>query len=327
MIVNEVFTAMQPLLDLMRRQDEVIQTALAPLFAITRRQQEAIQPFIDRMCQQQEAIQTALEPLSAHLRWQQEVIRSITAPLLKTLERAGQAKPGVTKYLLERGWCVTYQFTPGLVLALDDLRQKGDHAEADALMAEFARRLLPEVEPALCGRFPDRARILVEAFEAHRAGKYALSVPALLAQADGVGCDILDIRRQSFPQKNRLEARQKKLGAFTLLGKPYTLHGIMREMLEPLVSPWSLAEDTDKRDLRQASEPWFGPLNRHDVLHGHDTDYPTEQNSLRCVVLLQYLLDVDKILHQEIPEDLARLNELWEEALAAEEGSIGKQGT
>jgi hypothetical protein len=254
-------------------------------------------------------------------------VSGIIESALPAIRRAAEAKPAVIRYLLDRGWCITYQFTPRLVLALDGLRQKGDHTGADALMADFARRLLPDVESALCERFPDRAHILADAFEAHRAGKYALSVPALLAQADGVGCDLLGIPRQCFRQKNRLEARQKKLGAFTLFGKPYTLHGIMQEMLEPLISPWSLAEDTDKRDLRQASEPWFGPLNRHDVLHGHDTGYPTEQNSLRCVVLLQYLLDVDKILHQQIPEDIAGLNELWEEALAAEEGIVGEHET
>jgi hypothetical protein len=311
--MNEVFTAMKPLVDQMRLQQETIQAAMQPLVA--------------RMRRQQEAIQAAMAPLFAQMHRREEAIRSITAPLIETLERAGQAQPAVTKYLLERGWCITYQFTPGLVLALDDLRQKGDYAEADTLMAEFARRVLPEVESALCGRFPDRARILADVFEAHRAGKYTLSVPVLLAQADGVGCDILGIPRQCFRQKNRLEASQKKLGAFTLFGKPYTLHGIMQEMLEPLISPWSLAEDTDKRDLRQASEPWFGPLNRHDVLHGHDMGYPTEQNSLRCVVLLQYLLDVDEILHRQIPEDLAGLNELWEEALAAEDGSVGEHET
>jgi hypothetical protein len=86
-------------------------------------------------------------------------------------------------------------------------------------------------------------------------------------------------------------------------------------MLEPLFYKTSLAVRTDKRDERQRSEPWFGPLNRHGVLHGLDTDYATEENSLRTVILLQYLLDVDRILREDLPERLAELNRFWQETL------------
>jgi hypothetical protein len=47
-----------------------------------------------------------------------------------------------------------------------------------------------------------------------------------------------------------------------------------------------------------------------------DTDYATEANSLRCVLLLRYLLDVDRILQKDIPEHVAKLNTLWEDAFA-----------
>ncbi|MFL5339262.1 MAG: hypothetical protein ACJ8F7_03765 [Gemmataceae bacterium] len=67
----------------------------------------------------------------------------------------------------------------------------------------------------------------------------------------------------------------------------------------------SIEVDTRQRDERRETDEWFGPLNRHGVLHGLDTDYPSEANSLRCVLLLRYLLDFEHILKEKIPEELA----------------------
>ncbi len=140
----------------------------------------------------------------------------------------------------------------------------------------------------------------------------ALYVPALLSaacQADGIGCKIPGLPRQFFPHKTRRDAIEK-LSGFNLSDPP---KGVEQQRLHALSVQLSVAVDTNDRDKRQATEPWYGPLNRHGVLHGHDTDYETGENPLRCVLLLQYLLDADKILREHLPKRRAFLAELERE--------------
>jgi hypothetical protein len=259
-------------------------------------------------------LQAMLAKVAEQARQRVEFVRQAAAPLVAATQEAAKVKPRVEKYLAERGWYATFRFSLDDLLNLAPLIDGGDHEAVDRHMAAFAREGVGEVEVRLRERFPARAQIIADAFEAHRGGRYTLSVPTLLAQADGIGCDVIGVPRQFFQRPQRVEALQAKLAAFTLLGRPYVLSGVWKGLVGTLLDPQSAEIRTDKRAERQLSEPWFGPLNRHGVLHGHDTDYATEANSLRCVVLLEYLLDVDRILHQELPNELAELNEMWEKA-------------
>jgi hypothetical protein len=277
---------------------------------------DALQPILEPMRRQRDAIRVVMGPLSRKTRRQQEAVRGLGQLLIEFAERAGQAQLRVMPYLSDRGWYITYRFPVNLFIHLDSLRQAGNHAEVDAAMSELARQNLGDVESALRRRFPDRERLFADAFEAHRLGKYTLSIPVFLSQADGVGCEVLGIPRHFFKAKNRSAALQQKLKAFVVFGVPFVVNGVEKEMLDPLESESSLTAATEERDDRQSTEPWFCPLNRHGVLHGVDTDYASEANSLRCVLLLQYLLDVDQILHRDIPAEVASWNEMWEGTLS-----------
>jgi hypothetical protein len=220
-------------------------------------------------------------------------------------------RPGLIRYLLDRGWFFTLDLPSPSLIQLNERRKAGDHDGVDAIMVGLARAKVDEVEAALRERFPHRTKVLVDAFENHRAGKYTVSIPTFLSQADGVGCEVLAVPRQFFSSKPRAEALKEKLGAFALSDEPSSLGGAMKELLAPLDDCSSITAQTDQRDERQRSEPWYGPLNRHAVLHGHDLSYATEANSLRCVLLLQYLLDVDRTLYEETPGQLAELQGKW----------------
>ncbi len=267
---------MQALLEGLRRREDTVRTVFAPLLEDIRRREEALR--------------AAFAPLRDQLNRLGEAVRSISDDITKAVEQAAQARPGVVRYLLDRGWYPTYEFADSLLLRIDAHMRSRNHADADLLMSEFARTRLETVEASLRQRFPDRAQVFADAFEAHKGGKYTLSIPALLAQADGVGCEVLGIPRQFFRSRNRASGLQQKLRAFVLFGEPYVLTGVMQELLAPLKEESSIGADTEERDDRQQAEPWFGPLNRHGVLHGIDTDYHSEANSLRCVLLLRYLL-------------------------------------
>ena len=45
------------------------------------------------------------------------------------------------------------------------------------------------IEEALIDSYPHRGHLFQQAFEAHREGKYGLSIPVFLTQADGIFWD------------------------------------------------------------------------------------------------------------------------------------------
>jgi hypothetical protein len=266
----------------------------------------------------------ALAPLCDYWRRQQEALQAATLPLIEMTQKAHQAQPKVIPYLLDRGWYLTMEFPIGWFVTFDELRQAGRHSDVDDLMCQLADETAAKTEADLLARFPSRAVILTAAFEAHRAGNYPLCIPAFLAQADGIGCEVLDLPRQFFPPSKRSAGLQQKLGAFAAFGQPGVIAAAWKETLDLLDQQWSLAEDTDVRKQRQQTEHWFGPLNRHGVLHGHDTDYPSRENSCRCVLLLQYLLDVDHVIREKLPKEAAWWGE-WERRAQDLYARLGQQ--
>ena len=261
------------------------------------------------------SLQSLLTPVLEGWRRHQALTQAQTDQIMATAQAEKEAEKTVLPYLIERGWYITYCFYPHLFVPIENFMRAGNHDEVDKIMCSLARERLERTEKELTQRFPDRGTILADAFQIHRDGMFTLSIPAFLGQADGIGCQILGIPRFFFRGEKRKRVVDEILSRFTEFGKPYLLCGIDATLLRPLLEGSSLETDTDIRTERQSTDPWFGPLNRHGVLHGLDLDYPTEANSLRSTTLLQYLLNVDEILNKQIPESVAESNRIWEEAL------------
>lgn len=68
----------------------------------------------------------------------------------------------------------------------------------------------------------------------------------------------------------------------------------------PLDIVSSIQVNTWDRDEKVKESKYFSSLNRHGVLHGVDLNYGKEENSLRCILLLGYLLDVKKYFDKKI---------------------------
>ncbi|MNN87370.1 hypothetical protein D3C81_2049160 [compost metagenome] len=62
--------------------------------------------------------------------------------------------------------------------------------------------------------------------------------------------------------------------------------------LRPLDIVTSISMNTEKLESINKNDVFYGPLNRHKIIHGHDTQYGTEENSYRCIVLLSYLMEI-----------------------------------
>ena len=129
--------------------------------------------------------------------------------------------------------------------------------------------------PVVIASYPSRDAILTDAFEAHRKGKYTLSVPVFLAQADGI-----------FAEESRggptvfMERERKTAAADHSDRAPVTVVKRWLDVFGNVLPLWM-----SRKDRSSAS---FEGLNRHLVLHGESVDYHTEENSLKAISLLHY---------------------------------------
>ena len=81
---------------------------------------------------------------------------------------------------------------------------QGNIEEGIQVLTEYFREKLDAIEERLEERCPRRAHILHEAFDAHREGKYNLSIPVFLAQADGIWWD--EFSKSLFQRRDRNRA-------------------------------------------------------------------------------------------------------------------------
>ena len=148
-------------------------------------------------------------------------------------------------------------------------------------------------------RWPIRKNILNDALEAHNEGKYTLSVPVLLAQADGISAGLLG----SFLFTNH----QGSISATAehLMKQRFSDRPLAKSFLGLLLEASGLRLDTRKRDKMLAAGQIVSPLNRHGVLHGLDCDYATDTNSLRGIALigfLEWVADIMQESNEEVPD-------------------------
>ena len=152
------------------------------------------------------------------------------------------------------------------------LAQRGDGEAAEEIAAHFRGRMR-EIETEICRRYPSRQSIVRDAFDAHRIGKYNLSIPVLLAQADGIWWE----RFGSYFFSRHRAGSMRSANLDQIQSWVFKVYYLVFDSSSPL---WMFKSE------RPAD---FIGLNRHQVLHGEVVDYGTEYNSLRAISFLAYL--------------------------------------
>lgn len=205
-----------------------------------------------------------------------ESFRKGMVELARVIEVARKFPPFLKNSIIslaEEGWYVDLRdMSLREPVELERLYSKGSRDEVQQHLIEHYRKRYPEIELELYDMFPERAEILKQAFFAHRQGYYYLSVPAFLAQADGV--------YTHYQGKNFFQAGESI--------KPFNQEMMKHdELTNALLSPFSMSTSI-RKGLKQR-EPGFGYLNRHVVLHGESLDYGTEEKSLQALAFLYYV--------------------------------------
>lgn len=176
--------------------------------------------------------------------------------------------------LAKRGWfpdpTMPWDLSRYLASAIDE-----DPDAVDEVFIKSLREQLDELEKKLVELYPHRAQIFRDAFEAHREGKYSLSIPVFLIQADGMWHDRFS--KNIFITRGRKDAYEEYVSQDQI---PFYAPTLLSLILDSDIPVWISESGRDTH---------FHGLNRHEVLHGISVDYHTEEYSLKAVSLLSWL--------------------------------------
>jgi hypothetical protein len=186
----------------------------------------------------------------------------------------------VQRILARRGWFIPPEVPAMTFLNLvEEYSTAGQMKELDQLMTKYIDSRLDELEANLIAGYPHRAALFEEAFKAHRQGMYASSVTILLSQADGVCIDSFGQRFFSMETVKGGVKQPKTKRIIQAQGASM----LQEMMLEPLLSGSGMGAG-EKEQAAYSDSP-----NRHTVMHGIDTKYPSKMNSAKAISLVAYL--------------------------------------
>ena len=203
-----------------------------------------------------------------------EISKKIKSIELRLGELGKQQQECLEK-LSAHGWFLSPDTSiQQLQIFTDSLEANGGSGEEDAICSYFKMRI-DSIESELSKSYPHRRQILHDAFDAHRARKYTLSVPVFLSQADGIWRDQF---REHFFQKKKLKSTLQDCKNDPQLQYVATMLTLLKPREQGKNNPlWANESERDNS---------FDALNRHQVLHGESVDYATEQNSFKAISLL-----------------------------------------
>jgi len=173
--------------------------------------------------------------------------------------------------LAKYGWYVSGHLAmPDFVELTGD--KKLTASKVNSHMINLYRNDIARIESDLIEKYPDRREILKQTFQAHMGKSYFLSVPVFLSQADGI------CRGKLFINSGKKKELRKLV--------------IKDETLDLLKAWLTVITETNTIDNPGRKKPMdSNELNRHLVLHGMDTGYGTESNSLKALSLLCFVSD------------------------------------
>lgn len=138
-----------------------------------------------------------------------------------------------------------------------------------------------------------RSSIINTVIEGHLNGYYRLTVPAMLAQIEGVLVEgILKLEAVAPDEQIQYEHQKSFLGQF-LLGDKGSFS--FDEQIEEFYLNTVLANFDRGKEVES-------DLSRHAILHGEDVSYGTKINSLKGILIFDYLFDKLNDAYKDIEE-------------------------
>jgi len=277
----------------LRRQQESLQVALQPIIEARQKLEESI-AIIPEHQERLRGIMGSIYlpriplldlPSLSHLAGPildfQRSIQEAISPIFEQLKKLSSDLPPRTKEALlllgAHGWYLDLDMPIPSLWELRNALAEGDTTEAENALARYFENRVDDIEKSIINRFPHRKELVSSAFSAHRSGNYALSIPVLFAQTDGI-CK--EVAKQYFFRKYD--------------GRPQTARFVEEvasdTLRAALLSP--LAEDLPIATSELKRSAGWSELNRHMVMHGESLDYGSKVNGLKAISLINYVAHV-----------------------------------
>ncbi|WP_086497721.1 hypothetical protein [Algoriphagus ratkowskyi] len=207
-----------------------------------------------------------------------EKFKLFNTQFIQALIKLNEKSPEVALKIAKQGWYLGLISHMGAPLELNVFLENNQLKELDEWMMDEVKGRMEWIEQSLLKRNPERRLLFQEAFDNHRKGRYFSSIILLLSQVDGMcnerfGKSFFSIDRGT--QKPVLKEPIEKIH----------LHDLnwMRIAFKSL---------TAINDKTSNSHKYPDFLNRHNILHGFDTKYGTEINSLKIISFLNCVNDM-----------------------------------
>jgi hypothetical protein len=236
------------------------------------------------------ALVKSLAPIAERISWLkdiQDAHRSITQYLDDIL----QLSKGIHS-LPSEGWYFSLQFIDSLAISnLHEYLQRDPKAFEADVIAAFNKQL-GTIEKKLTIAFPKRAQLLSDLFKHQRQADYNASIVLALTQADGISKDIFSVKDKNnkpvavgfFDMTNsKADIRAQKLA----LSFDVPENSIFSILFNQLAK-----DDRNDSLVLEGNTIRLSDLNRHAILHGESTDYGTLINSVKAILLLDFIEDL-----------------------------------
>lgn len=246
---------------------------LSPLMQWQERVRPAFLPILESL----DRMQAAFRPVADRYRHWQETI----APALQELFRHATLVSSFSALLLRLGWPPVLGLPSDVMEELINACEDMDEADAKEMLGRrltevYDAERMQAVSEEWTGNplLARRLHILMPIVKAHQDGHYALTVPSLLPQLEGLIAD-------GFGHQGQMRMKNYKQYVERLLTSDEA------EMTDPVAKEFILS--IVLASFEHGEELPDGGLSRHAILHGADTDYPTATNSLKAILLFDYL--------------------------------------
>lgn len=202
-------------------------------------------------------------------------------------------------YLFEKGWYVSLDMKISAINEISNLIKENKIKEIEVILITYAKNLIPKVKKRVKKEFPHREGIISDAFQAHHEKRFALSIPVLLIQAEGICKEIIDISPYFITRKKGVKEIEQKidneLSKYSIIGVKPRLDSYTELFLQQLLNETEITKSTKNMNRKKKIYKKYQFINRQSIIHGKDIDYPSEVNSLKAICFLNYIIELKMI--------------------------------
>jgi predicted house-cleaning noncanonical NTP pyrophosphatase (MazG superfamily) len=199
-------------------------------------------------------------------------------------ELPDELRPIITK-LSARSWYISGDMDIPFLRRLDENIEISEEG-VDKIMSQWVSDNIEKIVERAKEKYPERKAIIDAAFWAHNNEKYELSIPIMLIQIDGMGYEKFNFDNGSLYSKRP----DKKSNEIITIIKRETDYYINNQNSFTELLLMQLREKSPLIASSKESTDYPDAINRHNIIHGINTGYATQLNSLKVFSLLEYFI-------------------------------------